>query len=306
MALYYAEGSKKYNSVLDILNMTFTAIYTIEAILKIVAFGNQKYKGWLSIPRYFISSAWNRFDFLLVVFSLIELGINNSSMTTSIMKTLPQIVRLLRVLRVARILRLVEKYEGLQALINTVIFSIPPLVSVFVLLLILLFVFAILGVYLFKDVVRGTIIDDKYMNFSNFGLSMLMLFRLTTGEDWSNVMTDTMDPQNCSKANPDCVSWTLSTIFFVGFNTICSYLMLNLFVMITLEQFDRYYLPRDNIMARFRRDLQAFQNAWALHADSIYQQASYARNSNETDSQIYLKDSKIIAFLRSLKAPLGF
>lgn len=102
-------------------------------------------------------------------------------------------MRLLRVARIARILRLVGKYEGLQALITTVVFSIPALLSVFALLMILLFVFAILGVFLFRDVVYGDIIDvgqGGFMGFSNFGLAMLMLFRLTTGEDWSNILTD--------------------------------------------------------------------------------------------------------------------
>ena len=63
----------------------------------------------------------------------------------------------------------------------------PPLLSVLALLFILLFVFAILGVYLFKDVISGEVIDvgvGGYMGFSDFGLAMLMLFRLTTGEDW--------------------------------------------------------------------------------------------------------------------------
>lgn len=101
---------------------------------------------------------------------------------------------MLRIVRIARILRLIGKYEGLQALITTIVFSIPPMLSVLALLMILIFVFAVLGVFLFKDVIYGDIIDvgnGGYMGFTNFGLAMLMLFRLTTGEDWSNVLTDT-------------------------------------------------------------------------------------------------------------------
>ena len=108
--------------------------------------------------------------------------------------------------------------------------------SVLALLSILLFVFAILGVFLFKDVIDGEVIDvgkGGFMGFSNFGLSMLMLFRLTTGEDWSNVMTDTMDPENCMP-DTDCVSG-FAVFYFVVFNLLCSYMMLNLFVLIALE-----------------------------------------------------------------------
>jgi hypothetical protein len=181
-------------------------------------------------------------------------------------KSLPQLVRILRVLRVSRIFRLVEKYEGLKALISTLMFSLPSIFSVFALLAILLFIFAILGVYLFRDVISGEIInidDGGYMGFSNFGIAMLMLLRLTTGEDWSNVYTDTIDPNNCSYSNPKCVSQVSSILYFVGFNILCSYLILNLFVLIALEQFDRYYLPKDNVMAKFRKDLEDFQEAWA-------------------------------------------
>jgi hypothetical protein len=86
-----------------------------------------------------------------------------------------------------------------------VIFSLPPLLSVFALLLILLVVFSILGVFLFRGTIKGDIIDpDGYMSFQNFGVSVLMLFRLTTGEDWSNVLTDTLNPDNCAPG-VDCV-----------------------------------------------------------------------------------------------------
>jgi hypothetical protein len=170
-------------------------------------------------------------------------------------------VRILRVLRVSRIFRLVEKYDGLKALISTIMFSLPPIFSVFALLFVLLFIFAILGVYLFKDIIQGEIIDigsGGFMGFSNFGVAMLMLLRLTTGEDWSNVYTDTIDVRNCIHSNPNCVSEISSLLYFVGFNILCSYLVMNLFVLIALEQFDRYYLPKDNVMARFRKDFNEF------------------------------------------------
>ena len=51
---------------MDIVNDVFTALYTIEAALKIWAFGK---KGWF--PIYF-NSVWNRFDFMIVVLSLAE------------------------------------------------------------------------------------------------------------------------------------------------------------------------------------------------------------------------------------------
>jgi hypothetical protein len=151
-------------------------------------------------------------------------------------------------------------------LLSTIVYSLSPILTVFALLVILLFISAVLGVYLFRDVVRGEVIDVEnggYFGFSNFGMAMLMLFRMTTGEDWSNVYTDTVNPDNCSYSNPDCTTPLSSLIFFVSFNLICSYLILNLFVLIALEQFDRYYLPKDNVVAKFRKYLDEFSDVWS-------------------------------------------
>ena len=51
-------------------------------------------------------------------------------------------------------------------------------------------------------------------------------------------------------------------MYFVSFVLICSYVMLNLFVLIILEQFDKYYLPKDNIIAKFKKNLQNFKDTW--------------------------------------------
>jgi hypothetical protein len=130
------------------------------------------------------------------------------------------------------------------------------------------------------------------MGFTNFGLAMLMLFRLTTGEDWSNVLTDTQNPSNCVGAE-DCTS-AFSVLYFISFNLLCTYMMLNLFVLIALEQFDRYYLPRDNVMARFRRDLESFSLVWSALAESP-DSGDYSR----------LRDTKIDEFMCALRPPLG-
>ena len=107
---------------------------------------------------------------------------------------------------------------------------------------------------MFKDVEHGQVISQQdYMNFSNFGLAMLMLFRISTGEDWNMVMYDTMDKGNC-KFGTQCVS-AFAPLYFISFVLICTFVMLNLFVLIILQEFDKYYLPKDNVIAKFRKDL---------------------------------------------------
>ena len=69
-------------------------------------------------------------------------------------------------------------------------FSLPSLFNVFSLLFLILFIFSVLAVYMFKDVLNGDSIEPSYNNFKNFANALLTLFRVSTGEDWNNIMYD--------------------------------------------------------------------------------------------------------------------
>lgn len=108
--------------------------------------------------------------------------------------------------------------------------------NVFALLILVYFIFAVLGVFMFANVTQGDIIDPVYMNFSNFTQALIILFRVSTGEDWPKIMNDV------SYTGEDCIEGIncgteLAPLFFIMFVMICSYVMLNLFVLIILQQF---------------------------------------------------------------------
>jgi hypothetical protein len=72
----------------------------------------------------------------------------------------------------------------------------PELLNVFGLLVLVLFMFSVLGVFFFNDIIGSDImgrsyLDDK-MNFSNVGNAMMILFRSATGEDWNYIMYSVM------------------------------------------------------------------------------------------------------------------
>lgn len=71
------------------------------------------------------------------------------------------------------------------------------------LLALVYFIFAVLGVFIFKDIKTGIIID-QYNNFFNFGSAFISLFRCSTGESWwyfmidlSNISSDCIPDQTC-------------------------------------------------------------------------------------------------------------
>jgi|LauGreDrversion4_2_1035121.scaffolds.fasta_scaffold349919_1 hypothetical protein len=196
----------------------------------------------------------------------------------------------MRVMRVSRVIRLIGKNKGLSALIDTIIFSLPSLMNVLGLLFLILFMFAILGSFFFRDIKKGLIIGPD-MNFKNFGNSMLMVFRMTTGEDWNNIMFD------CMRTEDDCImSGTCGSpyaaIYFVLFILFSTYIMLNLFVLVILQQFDKYYLPKENVLERFKNDFENFKETWKEFTLARY-------------NCLKIKESQIPQFLRRLPSPLG-
>jgi hypothetical protein len=160
----------------------------------------------------------------------------------------PQLIRIVRVLRVSRLLKLVKSMQGLQKLIETLVFALPSLMNVGALLLLVFFIYSVLGVFLFKDIKKGNAIDN-YNNFFNFGNAMLTLFRCSTGENWQVFMFDCGKTTRCTDG-VDCgtriiffflsgffiyiILKAFSSIYFITFVLVCTYVMLNLFILIII------------------------------------------------------------------------
>lgn len=224
MAVMYETQSESLTVVLKYFNYVFTAVFIIEAILKLIAFG-----------RTYFNNAWNKFDFFVVLSSIFDLMLE--TMDDNSLEWLsvgPQLGRVMRVLRVTRVLRLAGKAEGLQAILQTIQFSIPSLANVFLLLMLIFFMFSILGNYLFNTVTTGEVIDPL-KNFANFFNSFLLLFALSTGEDWNLIMFDCSrtPAENCI---PDqtCGS-SFAFLYFPTLVLVCSHVMLNLFILVIIQ-----------------------------------------------------------------------
>jgi hypothetical protein len=88
-----------------------------------------------------------------------------------------------------RVLRLVKKAKSLKAIFQTFIVTIPSLANVGSLLILLLYLYSVLGISLFATVKLQNAIT-VHANFQNFGLAFLTLFRMSTGEAWNEIMDD--------------------------------------------------------------------------------------------------------------------
>jgi hypothetical protein len=258
MALLYETIDDTMVDVLRVSNYIFSFIFFVEACLKLVAFGKSYFK-----------NAWNKFDSFVVVSSIFDLVLEvMGSASLTWLSAGPQIARVMRVLRVTRVLRLFGKAKGLQAIIQTIIFSIPSILNVTMLLMLIFFMFSILGVFMFGEVTEGEVLDDL-KNFNNFFNAFLLLFAVSTGEDWNLIMFD------CGRTPPDCIpKRTCGNIFaklyFYALVLVCSHVMLNLFILVIIQQFEHYYLPSDNLITVFQQDLNQFMVAWKSFTQKKY------------------------------------
>ena len=253
----FAEGmSQSMIAFLDFTNIIFTIIFIIEATFKLIAYGGS-----------YFENAWNKFDFFVVVSSLMDfvLGALDSSALDSV-KALPQLARVLRVLRVTRLLKFAA---GLQAIIQTIMFSIPSLANVFGLLMLIFFMFAVSGNFLFGAVIQGDVISEL-KNFGDFTSAFILMFAVSTGEDWNKIMFD------CSRTEADgCIKGqTCGNVFafayFIILVVMCTHVMLNLFILVIIQQFEKYYLPKDNMIVLFKRDLDSFMRVWKTETQDKY------------------------------------
>ena len=256
MALNFEGSSSGWNMFLTIVNYIFTGIFILECILKLLGLGFAAY----------FHSGWNRFDFFVVLASIVDLAVANvEGFDASFLKSF-QIIRVLRVLRITRVLRLIKALKGLEKLIQTLSWSLSALVNVLALMLIFFCIFAILGCYFYDSIIYNDYKDvfvyiNKYYNLDNFYNSFLLVFRCATGENWNNIMME------LAFVDTDKVSEVYAYIYFIVSNFANSIIMLNLFLMVTLQQYDEFTNKNYNPIEKFESFLIDFNNSWNKFAD---------------------------------------
>lgn len=116
--------------------------------------------------------------------------------------------------RLGRLIRVVKNIKSLQVLFISLVKSLPSLASVGSLMLLLIFMYAVLGVQLFHGVSRGDFLTGD-ANFETLPNALITLFRCSTGESWNGVMHDL-------QSRPDGSSWLADLTGSAPSPTTCS------------------------------------------------------------------------------------
>eukprot|EP00066_Takifugu_rubripes_P013491 XP_011602757.1 PREDICTED: voltage-dependent N-type calcium channel subunit alpha-1B isoform X2 [Takifugu rubripes] len=219
-----------YESMLKYLNIVFTALFTLECILKIIAFG----------PLNYLKAAWNVFDFVTVLGSITDI------LVTEVKDKMINL-SFLRLFRAARLIKLLRQGYTIRILLWTFVQSFKALPYVCLLIAMLFFIYAIIGMQVFGNI---ELIEEsaihRHNNFQTFFQALTLLFRSATGEAWHEIMLACLSNRPCDKLSGtvgnECGS-DFAYFYFVSFIFLCSFLMLNLFVAVIMDNFE--YLTRD-------------------------------------------------------------
>ena len=83
---------------------------------------------------------------------------------------------------------MVKHFQGIRKIGHTIFLAMPKLFNILALVILILFIYTILGCFLFSQAQRLNIILDDYINFKNFFYGMMTLFKITTADNWSLIM----------------------------------------------------------------------------------------------------------------------
>ena len=187
---------ESYGSTLSILNNVCYGIFVVELVLRFASYGRR--------PQDFFRNGWNIFD-LIIIGGVWIPGVREN-------------VTLLRLLRLARIARLLRFLPDARILLSTVVRSLPPLGSIVVLTVLILFLYGMVGWAMFGEELPNS--------WGTITRSMLTLFILLTLENFPTYLEEALT----------VTPW--ATVFFVSYVLVAAFVIFNLLIGIIINSME--------------------------------------------------------------------
>ncbi|BFZ11652.1 hypothetical protein BsWGS_14691 [Bradybaena similaris] len=207
--------------ILQIFNLIFITIFTAECVLKLIG-----------LRWFYFKVPWNVFDFIVVVLSILASSVGEYEDKFFISPTL---LRVIRVFRVGRILRLVKSAKGIRTLLFSLAVSLPALFNIGLLLGLIMFIYAIMGMNFFQGCAQKFGLNDVF-NFDTFISSFILLFQMCTSAGWSDVLNGLIS------ACPDkgsCREYNIAAPYLASYLIITFLVVINMYIAVILENFSQ-------------------------------------------------------------------
>jgi hypothetical protein len=231
MAATYHDEPTEWTEAQAALNIVFTLIFTIEMCLKMFAFGFTIY----------FSDSWCRFDCFVVTGSWADLlftwlGVELFS------SSLFRIIRVSRVIgRIGRLFKLLGDSKstlGLDEVMECLYQALPQLAYIGILVGLILFIFAVLGMNLMGTLAHTGCIGPN-SNFERAPRAALTLLGVATKDRITCTIHSAMvQPPYCDEAAGTCGTPGLPQVFFLSFSLVIMFTTLEMFVNVVIGSFE--------------------------------------------------------------------
>uniref|UniRef100_A0A3Q4HDQ2 Sodium channel protein n=1 Tax=Neolamprologus brichardi TaxID=32507 RepID=A0A3Q4HDQ2_NEOBR len=211
MAMEHYPMTPHFEEVLSVGNLVFTGIFAGEMFAKLIAMD----------PYYYFQEGWNCFDGFIVTLSLVELGLADV-----------EGLSVLRSFRLLRVFKLAKSWPTLNMLIKIIGNSVGALGNLTLVLAIIVFIFAVVGMQLFGKSYKDCVCkiaescELPRWHMHDFFHSFLIVFRVLCGE-WIETMWDCME----------VAGQTMCLTVFMMVMVIGNLVVLNLFLALLLSSF---------------------------------------------------------------------
>ncbi|KAF9890294.1 calcium channel protein [Aspergillus nanangensis] len=252
LVLEFYPEPKIWETVRGILFFVFNFFYIANVIIRMLGLG------WHRFSR----SSWDIFSLVVVPGAFITTVLN---MVPNIDNVISELNKLFLV---AITLLLIPRNNQLDQLFKTAAASLTAIGNLLATWFVLFLVYAIAMNQAFGLTKFGGE-GNNNINFRDIPRSLILLFRLSCGEGWNQVMEDfaTMEPPFCTD-DPmygDCGSAAWARPLFISWNLISMYIFVSLFVSLIFESFSYVYQRSSGLYVISREEIRRFKQAWATY-----------------------------------------
>ena len=186
----------RYGALFEAADIVVQTIFVLEIVIRLLAH-------WPRLGRFF-RDGWNLFDLLVVSASLLPQA-----------GAFAMVARLSRLLRVTR---LVSVFPELRLIVSTMLRSIPSMGHILMMLGLLLYVYGVLGFYLFRE--------QDPERWGTLGAALLTLFQMLTLEGWVEVQDAVI------------AEYPFAWVYFVSFVFLAVFVVVNLFIAVVINNLE--------------------------------------------------------------------
>lgn len=232
--------------------LAFTIFYMVNVIVRIIGLS------WSRFSR----SSWDIFSIFAVfgsfVFTILHIAKPEMQSLMQVHKTFLVLIVLL----------VIPRNDALDQLFKTAAASLPNIGNLLATWSVLFLVYAIALTQTF-GLTRFGGEETGNVNFRNVPKALILLFRMSTGEGWNQVMEDFagIEPPFCVQDEnffkSDCGSLTWARALFISWNILSMYIFTSLFVSLIYESFSYVYQRSSGLGKVSREELRRFKQAWA-------------------------------------------